>query len=139
MRQVLMVPSAVDLDQEDAQALLEDPALLEGLGFDCEPFGEGTVLVREVPADLDPSDAAATLEELAADLRGGRDPEERRDALLKTMACRASVKGGQENDVRELQVLVERVQSGEVRSCPHGRPVVVEMGRGELEKLFKRS
>ena len=119
--------------------LLENLELLEQFGFGCEDFGDGAILVREVPADLDAADTAATLEEFAQKLRTGRSLDEKREALLHTMACKASIKGGWTSDPAELKVLVEKVQSGEVRYCPHGRPVVVKIRKYELEKLFKRA
>lgn len=139
MRQTLLQPAAVELEREAGALLLDNLPLLETLGFFCEDFGGGTVLVREVPADLDAEDAAATLEELAEDLRKGRNPEERREALLHTMSCKAAIKAGMHSDERELRVLVDRVQSGEIQYCPHGRPVKVKLSRYELEKMFKRA
>ena len=65
--------------------------------------------------------------------------DEKREALLHTMACKAAIKGGWTSDPAELKILVEKVQSGEVRYCPHGRPVVVKVTKYELEKLFKRA
>ena len=139
MRQTLMQPVAVEPGKEDAALLLENLELLEQFGFGCEDFGDGAILVREVPADLDAADTAATLEEFAQKLRIGRSLDEKREALLHTMACKASIKGGWTSDPAELKVLVEKVQSGEVRYCPHGRPVVVKIRKYELEKLFKRA
>ena len=95
--------------------------------------------MREVPADIDAGDTVATLEEFAENLRTGRDLAEKRENLLHTMACKAAIKGGWTSDVAELRVLVEKVQSGEVRFCPHGRPVAVKLTRYELEKMFKRA
>ena len=139
MRQTLMQPVAVEPGKEDAALLLENLELLEQFGFGCEDFGDGAILVREVPADLDAADTAATLEEFAQKLRTGRSLDEKWEALLHTMACKASIKGGWTSDPAELKVLVEKVQSGEVRYCPHGRPVVVKIRKYELEKLFKRA
>ena len=139
MRQTLLTPAAVDLGREDGALLLENLPLLEELGFSCEDFGGGAVLVREVPADLDAGDAAATLEEIAGNLRSGRSLAERRENLLHTMACKAAIKGGWKSDTAELRVLVEKVQRGEVKYCPHGRPVAVKLTRYELEKMFKRA
>ena len=139
MRQTLMQPVAVEPGKEDAALLLENLELLEQFGFGCEDFGDGAILVREVPADLDAADTAATLEEFAQKLRTGRSLDEKREALLHSMACKASIKGGWTSDPAELKVLVEKVQSGEVRYCPHGRPVVVKIRKYELEKLFKRA
>ena len=122
-----------------AALLLDNLELLEQFGFGCEDFGDGAILVREVPADLDAADTAATLEEFAQNLRTGRNLDEKREALLHTMACKAAIKGGWTSDPAELKILVEKVQSGEVRYCPHGRPVVVKVTKYELEKLFKRA
>ena len=139
MRQTLLQPIAVEPVKEDAALLLDNLELLEQFGFGCEDFGDGAILVREVPADLDAADTAATLEEFAQNLRTGRNLDEKREALLHTMACKAAIKGGWTSDPAELMVLVEKVQSGEVRYCPHGRPVVVKVTKYELEKLFKRA
>ena len=139
MRQTLLQPVAADVSREDRALLLEHAAVLEELGFGCEDFGEGAILVREVPADLDTGDIQSTLEELAEDLRNGRDPDQRRENLLHTIACKAAIKGGWESDPAELKVLVAQVQSGAVRFCPHGRPVAVKLTGRELEKMFKRA
>ena len=139
MSQQLLVPAAVRLDREDAALLLENLPLLEELGFGCEDFGGDTVLVRRIPADVDAGDVTATLEEFAEKLRTGRSPAERREQLLHTMACKSAIKAGMHSDQRELRTLVDRVQSGEIRYCPHGRPVAAKLSRYELEKLFKRA
>ena len=139
MRQTLLQPIAAELVKEDAALLLAHLPLLEEFGFTCEDFGDDTVLVREVPADLNVEDVVPTLEEFADQLRTGRSPAERREAMLHTMACKASIKGGWVSDPAELRVLVDKVQSGEVRFCPHGRPVAVKLTRYEIEKMFKRA
>ena len=139
MRQTLLTPVAAELGREDAAVLLENTALLEHFGFACEDFGDGAVLVREVPADIDAADTVATLEEFAENLRSGRNLNERRENLLHTMACKSAIKGGWKSDPAELKVLVEQVQSGAVRYCPHGRPVAVKLTKYELEKMFKRA
>jgi DNA mismatch repair protein MutL len=137
--QRLMKPVAAELSHEDAALLLENLPLLTQFGFLCEEFGGDTILVREVPSDIDAADAVSTLEEFAEKLRTGRDPAERRENLLHTMACKAAIKAGMHSDERELRVLADRVQSGEIKYCPHGRPVAVKITKYELEKLFKRA
>jgi len=141
MRQALLVPAAVDLTPEDAAALLAELELLDQFGFAAEDFGDGTILIREIPSDIDEGQIRETLEMLAEKLRGGSsaDPNAARDAMLHTMACKAAIKGGWHSDPKELQVLVEKVQSGEIRYCPHGRPVAVKLTKYELEKMFKRA
>ena len=139
MRQTLLQPVAAELTKEDGALLLENLSLLEQFGFACEDFGDGAVLVREVPADIDAGDTVSTLEEFAENLRSGKSLEEKRENLLHTMACKAAIKGGWTSDPAELRVLVDKVQSGEVKYCPHGRPVAVKLTKYELEKMFKRA
>ena len=139
MRQTLLAPIAAELSREDGALLLENLPLLEQFGFACEDFGGGALLVREVPADIDAADTVSTLEEFAECLRTGRSPDEKRENLLHTMACKAAIKGGWVSDPAELRVLVDRVQSGEIKYCPHGRPVAVKLTRYELEKMFHRA
>ena len=117
MRQMLLKPAIAELSREDAAAVLDNLPLLEELGFSCEDFGGGAVLVREVPADLDAGETSAALEEFAGTLRGGGTLDEKREELLHTIACKSAIKGGWKSDVSELRVLVEKVQSGEVRYC----------------------
>lgn len=139
MRQTLLVPAAVELGKEDGALLLEHLPLLEEFGFHCEDFGGGALLVREIPADIDAGDVTSVLEEIARKLRSGRSLAERREELLHTIACKSAIKGGWVSDPAELRVLVDKVQSGEIRYCPHGRPVAVKLTKYELEKMFKRS
>ena len=140
MTQTLLAPLTVTLAAEESAAVLENLDTLRRFGFACEDFGDGTILVREVPSDIRTGDAAATLEELAQKLMLGRiDPEGVRDELFHTMACKSAIKAGMVSDETELAALVEKVQSGEIKYCPHGRPVAVKLTAYEIEKMFKRA
>ena len=140
MSQTLLTPLVAQLGSTEYAAVAERFDVLRDLGFTCEDFGGNAVLIRDIPADIDEGDAVATLEEIAGDLAGGKsaDPAAARDALLATLACKASIKGGWKSDERELRVLVDKVQSGEIEYCPHGRPVKVKLTEREIEKMFKR-
>lgn len=141
MGQQLLTPEAVTLPGPEYAALLDQLDVLNRFGFEAEDFGGNTILCRTCPAEIDAADISAALEEIAAQLlKSGRvDPESARDAMLHTMACKAAIKAGMISDERELRVLVDKVQSGEIQFCPHGRPVKVKISRYELEKLFKRA
>ena len=113
--------------------------LLYELGFEIEPFGEDSFVIRAVPADMDSPDAAAALEEICEKLRRGKlDAKSARDEILHTVACKAAIKAGWDTQPLELNKLVEEVLSGRVKYCPHGRPVAVTITRKELDKMFKR-
>ena len=140
MSQQLLTPAAVTLTAEEYGAVLEQLDVLAGYGFLCEDFGDGAILVREIPDYIRAEDAAATLEELAQKLLLQRaDPDGARDELLHTMACKSAIKAGMTTDSAELAALVRQVQSGAVRYCPHGRPVAVKLRKYEVEKMFKRA
>ena len=140
MGQRLLAPAAVDLAREQYAVLLENLPLLGEFGFEAEDFGAGCLVVRAAPADLETGRIRETLEELADKLlSGGADPAAARDAMLHTMACKASIKGGWKSDPAELRALMDKVQSGEVQFCPHGRPVKVKLSKYEIEKMFKRA
>ncbi len=141
MSQQLLTPVVAQFAAAEYSALVGRFALLREFGFECEEFGDGAILIRALPADIPADDAAASLEDLAGRLveTHRADPESARDALLHTMACKAAIKGGWKSDERELRVLVDKVQSGEVKFCPHGRPVAVKLTKYELERMFKRA
>ncbi len=141
MSQALLAPLVADFAAEEYSALAANLDLLREFGFECEEFGGGSLILRAIPADLDSGDAIPALEELAGRLVTAHtaDPAAARDALLHTMACKAAIKGGWKSDLSELRVLVDKVQSGEVQFCPHGRPVKAKLTKYELEKMFGRA
>ena len=141
MSQLLLTPQVLHLAPEECGVLLEQMGLLEQFGFAVEPFGGDEVLVREAPNDLSADQIEPALEEIASKLllTGTADPAAVRDEVLHTMACKAAIKGGWKNDRAELEVVARAVMSGQVKYCPHGRPVAIELSRKQLEKQFKRS
>ncbi len=142
MRQMLLQPLAADLSREESAAVLEYASLLDDCGYGVEDFGDGTVLVRHVPEYIDPADAQVSLAELAAKLLSGAtlSPNELRDELLHSIACKAAIKAGWHTDPRERAHLVREVMRREdLKYCPHGRPICITLTRAQLEKQFKRT
>ena len=140
--QALLQPVTCRLGPDACAVLLANRSLLEELAFDVEDFGDGTLLVRQIPMDLMPEDAPDVLESMAQDLLRGRREENTtvRDELLHTVACKAAIKAGWKNDERELTKLIEQVMADEsLKYCPHGRPICVSLSKKQLEKQFKRS
>ena len=90
---------------------------------------------------MDAGDIGDTLSEIAQKLlaTGSADPAAARDELLHTMACKAAIKGGWRTSPQELERIAQAVMSGQVKYCPHGRPVAIELTRQQMEKQFKRS
>ena len=131
-QQILLTPVPVRLSADGAAELLANTAMLTELGFEIEEFGDNTILLRQIPMDLDPDAAAQTVESLAADLLTGRreKKENVRDELLHTVACKAAIKAGWVNDVKELLALVRQVMADEnLKYCPHGRPLCITLSK----------
>lgn len=139
--QLLLQPAAIDLSAEEKQALLENQPLLENAGLDVADFGGSTVLLRAVPADVEPQNAEDLLVQIADRLlKGSRDAlNEHTEWVLHSISCRAAIKAGDKSSPQELMALAEKILSGEVPPfCPHGRPCVLKLTRKELEKQFGR-
>lgn len=138
--QTLLEPLPFTPDASDAEVLQLHGDTLAQLGFTLEPFGRSDYILRGVPAQIDAGDALPALEEICAQLRHGAhtDAQAVRDEVLKTVACKAAIKAGWQTEPEELLRLADAVCAGEVKYCPHGRPVAVTLTRRELDKLFKR-
>ena len=139
--QMLLEPAAIDLAAEEKQALLDNIPLLENVGLEIADFGGNTVVLRAVPADVEPQNAESLLVEIANKLmRGGHDAlNEHTEWVLHSISCRAAIKAGDKSSPQELLALAEKILSGEVPPfCPHGRPCVLKLTRKELEKQFGR-
>ena len=139
--QMLLSPALCKPEAEDLAILLENLPLLSELGVEAEDFGDGALLVRQLPSDFAPEDAPSLLSELAEALRLGKKPGSlgMRDETLATMACKAAVKAGKASDAREWVPVAEAVLRGEVKYCPHGRPVTMRMTKRQLDRNFKRT
>ncbi len=138
--QQLLVPITVTLSPAHASLVESLGSQLAQVGLMVEPFGGRTYLVRGLPVALARSDAAHVqqlLEEVldACSAEGGWQPH----AVCARMACRAAVKAGQLLDERQMRQLVNELARAENPfACPHGRPIVIEVPRGELARRFGR-
>ncbi len=139
--QLLLSPAVCDLDPEDKARLLENASLLPELGVEAEDFGGNSLMVRQLPSGFSPEEAASLLTELAEALRLGQRPGTlgSRDEALATMACKAAVKAGWDSDPREWIPVAEAVLRGDVKYCPHGRPVSMRLTKRQLDRNFKRT
>ncbi len=139
MQQLLLTPVVCKIGEENAALLAENMDVLTHAGLEIEDFGGGSVIVRQVPADVDAGDIPAMLEELCAALAvPGGQPEERSDRILHTVACKAAIKAGRRSEPEELAAVAGAVMAGKAHYCPHGRPVFMELTRDMLDKNFKR-
>ncbi|MBQ1768650.1 MAG: hypothetical protein IIZ91_05990, partial [Oscillospiraceae bacterium] len=138
--QLLMTPVIVNVGEETAAVIAESAGLLGEYGFEIDDFGGGAAAIRQIPQDLDISEPEALIEELAGILSSGgkRGLSELRDDIMHTVACKAAIKAGTRSEPASVTGLIDKVMSGEVRYCPHGRPVMMELTKYQLDKGFKR-
>lgn len=138
--QVLLTPETVSLSRREKEALLGEKELLEKAGFEVEDFGDGAVILRQVPMYLEKEDAGFLLSDLAEKILSHRkDRTQLYEELLESIACKAAVKAGTFTDEKEREDFARKVIGDpRIRSCPHGRPVIVHLTKREIEKMFKR-
>ena len=140
-KQYLLTSAVVTLSKTEHQCVLDRLEVLDRLGFTVEDFGGSAVVLRSVPAVAGGGSPREMFLEIAAsmaEMRRQQLPEVVED-ILHRIACRSAVKGGDLNSPEELRELVEVICADEnVRYCPHGRPVILQYTRAELEKLFGR-
>ena len=141
-RQILLVPQVVDLDPADAAALVERAEELARLGLVIEAFGQGAVLVREVPSLLGDTDAGALVRDLAehmAEWDQSLPLERRLLAVASSMSCHGSVRAGRRLKPEEMNALLREMEVTEnAGQCNHGRPTYVELKLEDIEKMFGR-
>ena len=139
--QQLMEPATVELPLASADLLEEQIPVLSKLGFQVEPFGGGTFLVRAIPALLAGMDPGAALRVVVEDFE--EDEEPLKDAIenkiIARVCKRAAVKGGQVLSPEEQEALLRDLEASQVpRTCPHGRPTMIHLSVDLLEKQFGR-
>lgn len=139
--QMLLAPVTVTLSKEEYSAVLDNLDLLEKAGYYVEDFGGGMVIVNECPTAVADADIAEVIMELAGYLVTSQKEliPEKLDWIYHSTACRAAIKAGDRTSDYELDKFVEKLLNNpDIRYCPHGRPVLIEMSRYEIEKNFGR-
>ena len=141
-RQGLLLPEVVELDPAEVELVLGRRDELASLGLAVEAFGEGALLVREVPALLGSPDVAELIRALAQDLGEidqARSLQGALERVCATLACHSSVRAGRRLTLEEMNALLRQMEatpnSGQ---CNHGRPTYVTLSRADIERLFAR-
>ncbi len=142
--QGLLLPVTVEVTPQQLAILKVHAELFSKVGFELEEFGANTLLIRAIPAPLPTRTAAQTITDLLdklpdQPLEEVELPKAIDDALI-TLACRSAVKAGDTLDSKEMINLVRELSEAKLPfNCPHSRPIIIEMGRDELERRFHRS
>ncbi len=142
LRQALLTPLQLDLGVESLALLREHASLFASLGFELEPFGGSTYLLRSVPSGLERKNPERIFQEILSDLhreRRSNAVHDLREALLTLTACRGAIKFGDPLTLMEMEGLLrDMLQTPNYTHCPHGRPSILTFTHEKLETLFKR-
>ena len=139
--QALLQPAAVEFSAAEARLIADQLPILVEIGFQVEPFGLNTFLVRGVPQILTGIDPAAALRVLVEDFEEDERPlQAEQEAIIIARICkRAAVKAGKSLSVEEQQALLRDLEGCQApRTCPHGRPTMIHLSVDLLERQFGR-
>ena len=138
--QMLMVPENVRLTQREYDMFLDAKDALFAAGFDVSDFGDLTVQLRSVPMMLGQARSAECFRDALDELieSGAISQQKRTDRIIQ-MSCKHAVKGGERAPMEALMDLIRRmIRENVTPTCPHGRPLVIQVTERELEKRFHR-
>ncbi|MDO8687219.1 MAG: DNA mismatch repair endonuclease MutL [Dehalococcoidales bacterium] len=137
--QGLLPPATLEVNPQQDTVLKSQYESLAEFGFAIEPFGKGTYLVRAVPVLLHRQDWAGVLRELLDSPPGGNKSDWREKVAI-TIACHSAVRAGQILSDDEMRALLRQLESAALpNTCPHGRPTMIHLDSGQLEREFGRS
>ncbi|HEX9069586.1 MAG TPA: DNA mismatch repair endonuclease MutL [Ktedonobacterales bacterium] len=144
LSQQLLQPLPIELAPQERERLDDHSEQLRALGFDLEPFGHDTVLVRAIPSVLGPGMQSHALRDLLVDLAGAdagaaSHGETWDEHALANVACKAAIKAGQALSPDEMRELLRQLEETHAPgSCCHGRPTMVHLSLSALEREFDR-
>ncbi len=134
LSQSLLFPAAITLSPDEFERYESLGRTLDSLGFETEPFGPRSLIVRGIPAGVRNWNDGRLLQEILGEGRSGVD------GFLRSYACRAAIKAGTRLSAEEMESLADQLFATELPyTCPHGRPTMLRVGLAELERRFARS
>ncbi len=138
--QSLLEPAVVELDARKMELILTQSEAISGMGFVLEPFGESAVILRGVPSLLKDSDQAAALVDVLDLMADGGGFETWEERAAYSIACHGAIRAGKVLSPEEMRELVMQLEAcAQPNTCPHGRPTMIHMSAGQLEREFGRT
>jgi len=137
--QPLLQPVSVELSPAQLEVLQSNLTLLASNGFQIEPFGESTYLVRAVPSVLNTSDPARSFTDLLDLVAFEGLVRQQEDALTASLACHSAIRAGKALSDEEMRALLEQLEATDnPHTCPHGRPTLLHFSEYQMEREFGR-
>lgn len=139
--QMLLIPVTVTLEKSEYTVALDNINLFKEVGFEVEDFGNSSLIVRSAPCYLRNDDIEDTVVEICNHIADNRKViiSEHMEWIYHNISCRSAIKAGNKSTNEELIDIAQKVFSDDnIRYCPHGRPVCIELSKYEIEKQFGR-
>ena len=137
--QGLLEPATVELTPQQEEAVSAQKELLAQYGWQMEPFGDRTVLLRAVPIILTKKDPAHALRDLLDTSLAETTIPTWEERVAATVACHAAVRAGMSLTLPEMTSVVQLLQGlSQPHTCPHGRPTMLHLSASSLERGFGR-
>lgn len=138
-RQPLLDPVIVELSGEELAMWERSADELRAIGYESEPFGEGAVLLRALPAVTLGGDPGARLKAILEELLDGGSGQSWLESVAISTACHTSIRAGQNLSLEEMrQLITDLERSNQPRACGHGRPTMLHLTQEELARQFAR-
>ncbi len=139
--QIMLVPAIVKLTPVEIRTIMDNIEMLRNIGFEIDDFGNNSIAVRQTPVALDAGAVKDVICEIADNIITGKKQikAEVQDRAIYTIACKSAIKANRNLTLPEMEKLADWVFSvDDVNTCPHGRPVSIELTKREIEKMFGR-
>ncbi len=144
-KQALLIPETIKLTTSELITIKENLQLFESIGFKLEDFKKTSLNISEIPTIINSSNIKPLFLEILADIENSEAADysarwrEIKDKLIGTLACHSSIKAGEIMHKSNIERLISDLFTCKIPySCPHGRPIIFEMSKFQLEKNFKR-
>ena len=138
--QGLLEPMNIELTPKQEEILKTRGELLSQFGFNLEPFGGRSYLLRAVPAIMKEGNLAEAVRTLLDSLTAEEQLPQREEKVAQSLACHSAVKAGQSLTTEEMRELVKQLEhTAQPRTCPHGRPTMIHLSSHQLEREFGRA
>ena len=138
--QSLLEPAVVELDEEKMELVRTQSEVISGMGFTLETFGVSSVIVRGVPALVRDSDQSKSLIDVLDLMADGGGFETWEDRAAYSIACHGAIRAGKALSRDEMSELARQLEGCvQPHTCPHGRPTMIHMSSGQLEREFRRT
>lgn len=136
--QALLLPEVIELTPLDKDIVIQNINVFIDFGFDIQEFSDKEILVRGVPEFNFRNSLINVINDIIDDIKNKNQVRDIREKVIISMSCRGAIKAGQRLSMEEMEKMVRKLHEVGKYTCPHGRPIIVELSKYDLDKMFGR-